>query len=145
MVDRGPHQPRRTAPWYELLGLIVPLAILVVIIWPWVRANGDRADWQRTNGVAGTEVDRDHRMVTYVLPDGVERTSTVPVMRTVEEGQLIELYYPPGRPDLIEHDRSDFVLPYIVFGAFAAVSTCVIVGRFVVRVRHLRRQVPDPS
>jgi hypothetical protein len=125
--------------WLELGGLFVPIVIVVVLIVPWLRSGDERADWVRVPGVAGEEVDADHRMVTYVLPDGREQTSTVPVMRTVEFGEVIDLYYPPGQPQLIEQDRSGFVLPYFVFGGFAAIMTAVVVARFSIAVRRARR------
>jgi hypothetical protein len=129
--------------WLGLSGLLVPAVIVMVLIVPWVRAGDERADWVRVPGLAGEEVDPDHRRVTYVLPDGRERTSTVPVMRGVVDGEIIELYYPPGQPELIEQDRSGFVLPYFVFGGFAAVVTAAVIGRFVIDLRRSRRGAPD--
>ena len=80
--------------------------------------------------------------MAYVLPDGTEEERTVPVMRTVETGQVIDLYYPPGRPDLIEQDDSGFVLPYVLFGGFVVVTTALILGRFVLDLRRSRPRSP---
>ncbi|MBX3285078.1 MAG: hypothetical protein KF703_07020 [Actinobacteria bacterium] len=122
----------------------MPILIGVVIIVPFLRGGDETEDWIQVDGVAGAEVDADHRMVTYVLPDGTEKTTHVPVMRTVEEGDSIDLYFPPGRPDLIEQDRSGFVLPYIVFGGFAVLATAIVLGRFVVAMRRATRPMPQP-
>lgn len=144
-VTYGGHAARSaTSAWLGLLGLVVPIAIVMLFIWPAIRSRDDSTDWVKIDGVAGAEVDLDHRTVTYVLPDGTQKTGTVSVMRTVEEGDSVELYYPPGRPDLIEQDRSGFVLPYIVFGGFAVLVAGVIIGQFVIGLRRSRRPEHEP-
>lgn len=130
--------PSRFSVWLGLVGLAMPIAIVMIMIVPAVRSRDDRSEWVRVDGVVGAGVDLDDSRVTYVLPDGTEKTSTVSVMRTVEEGDTIDLYYPPGRPDLIEQDRSGFVLPYVVFGGFALLTTALILGRFIIGLRRLR-------
>ena len=133
-----PAVPSRASAWLGLRGLAVPIAVVVLVLLPMVRSRAESADWVRVTGIAGAEVDLDHRRVAYVLPDGTEKVSTVPVMRTVEAGQVIDLYYPPGRPDLIEQDRSGFVLPYVVFGGFAVLSTILVLGHFIFDLRRSR-------
>lgn len=110
----------------------------IVILMPLLRTRYGRSDWVRVDGVAGAAVDLDHRMVTYVLPDGTEKTRKVSVFRTVEAGDIVELYYPPGRPGLIEQDQSGFLLPYFVFGGFAILATALVIWRFIVGLRRSR-------
>lgn len=136
---------RRRWAWFGLLGLLMPIAVVMLAIVPTVRHNRDRTDWVRIEGVAGAEVDVDHRMVTCTLSDGTETTTEVEVMRTVEAGDAVDLYYPPGRPDLIEEDDSGYLLPFIFFGGFAALATALVLGRFAVQMYRTRRSATAPT
>lgn len=114
------------------------VASVVAIAQMYSQSERDHRDWVVESAIVGRSLTLDDRIVTVRRGDGSEQTLTMSVTRRAKEGDLIEVWHPPGHPEAAEQTQGFFDIRAIAIGWLGGVGGLMVFGTAAFALRRVR-------